>query len=83
MIKRRAETKTALTRCQHILKKVKMVADRPTIHTKMAHFLPPDLNKTVDCENGTSYNRHILKTALCEHSKMTKTEYFSASLKRA
>ena len=35
-------TKTAFTRCRHILKTVKNVTDRPPVHTKTAHFLPAD-----------------------------------------
>ena len=29
---------TALTRCWHILKTVKNVTDRPSVHKKMTHF---------------------------------------------
>ena len=31
--------KTAFTRCRHNLKTVKNVTDRPSVHTKTAHFL--------------------------------------------
>ena len=37
-----AESKTAFTRCRHILKTVKNSTDRPPVHTKTAHFLPAD-----------------------------------------
>ena len=45
-------TKTAFTRCRHILKTVKNVMDMPPIHTKKALFCRQIL-KTVDFENGT------------------------------
>ena len=35
-------SKTAFTRCRHILKTVKNSTDRPPVHTKTAHFLPAD-----------------------------------------
>ena len=41
-----AVSKTAFTRCRHILKTVKNVTDRPPVHTKTAHFL------SADFENG-------------------------------
>ena len=37
-----SSTKTAFTRCRHILKTVKNSTDRPPVHTKTAHFLPAD-----------------------------------------
>ena len=44
--------KTAFTRCRHILKAVKNSTDRPSVHTKTAHFCRQIL-KTVDFEDGT------------------------------
>ena len=43
---------TAFTRCQHILKTVKNVTDRPPVHTKTALFCRQIL-KTVDFKNET------------------------------
>ena len=39
---RSLKSKTAFTRCRHILKTVKNSTDRPPVHTKTAHFLPAD-----------------------------------------
>ena len=36
------QIQTAFTRCRHILKTVKNLTDRPSVHTKTAHFLPAD-----------------------------------------
>ena len=54
------------------------MTDRPTIHTKTAHFLPADI-KTINFENET-LNRRFLETASCGHSKMMKIEHFSTVL---
>ena len=58
-------SKTAFTRCRHILKTVKNSTDRPPVHTKTAHFLPADF-ETVDFENGaligTFWKRHRVNT---------------------
>ena len=70
----------AFMHCWHILKTVKNVIDRPPVETKTVQFLPVVL-KTADFENVT-LNRHILKTASSEHSKMMRKEHFSTLLER-
>ena len=56
------------------------ITDRSPVHTKTAHFLPLDFENSRFCKWNS--NRHILKTALVEHSKMMKTEHFSTTSKR-
>ena len=63
--------KIAFTRCRQILKTVKNVTDRPSVHTKTAHFCRQIL-KAIDFENGTLTGTFFEK-ASCEHAKMRKT----------
>ena len=62
------------------LKTVKIVTDRPPVHTKTAHVLPADF------ENGRfrkqNANWFVVETASCEHSTMINTEHFSMLLER-
>ena len=52
------------------------VKTRPPVHTNMAHL------SLADFENGRflkwKSNRHILKTASCEHSRVMKMGYLAA-----
>ena len=57
------------------------MTDMPPVHTKMAHILPADFVNGKFREQ--NLNRHILTTALFEHSKTMKMKHFSTFSKRS
>ena len=60
----------------HISKTLKNVTDRPPVHMKAAHFFPADFQNGRVWKRDT--RRHMLETASCEPSKMTKTKHVDA-----